>query len=462
MASTRPTRGIGTAATTLKRPTGARSVSLVSALQAHDDDQNALGPSRLHMLALSSIAAHPQNPRDSLGDLQELTASIREFGVLQPPVVIPAAAFAANWPEHVEAIGGADWVIVAGHRRHAAAHAADLTEIAVIVREDLATREAAAAAFVVENVHRAALEPLEEAQAYGLLADLGISQRDIARRTGVSQSHVSKRLSLLGLPQPAQDALAAGELVVTEALALAAVDVADQAHVWEVARTNRIPVASAATSVQRDTEGARRREAGQTAAAAEGVEVIDPVATFGSELGARILTRAQDVEAARAAGSLVGGVDDRGLTYYTTAPLQPDTQADNGTDTAERRKAVKARRAACADLVAKPPARAEALEDLIRAVADGNLEHGEAARLVHTVGQGSGHQHWLEQVMRDTREETRLHVAWALTVARDEIRTSATWASWGSEQATHLERLRERTGYVPTAWEQAKLVTISQ
>jgi ParB/RepB/Spo0J family partition protein len=172
----------------------------------------------LQTLSIHDITGHPDNPRTALGDLSELTASIREFGVLQPPIVIQVSEFVHAWPHHREAVAGHAWVVVAGHRRHAAAGLAGLDTLDVVVRADLATPEAAAAAFVVENMHRAALAPLEEARAYALLADLGLGQRDIARRTGVSQSHVSKRLALLRLPQQAQDALTAAVLPISEAL----------------------------------------------------------------------------------------------------------------------------------------------------------------------------------------------------------------------------------------------------
>ncbi len=466
MASTRPTRGIGTAGATLKRPTREKPVSLVAALAAADEAPATGSSEGLRRLPLSAIAEHPRNPREVLGDLTELTASVRAMGILQPPVVIPAAAFRSNWPDHADAIGDAAWVIVAGHRRRAAAAAAELAEIDVIVREDLATQAATVEAFVVENVHRKGLEPQEEAQAYSLLVDLGIGQREIARRTGVSQSHVSKRLALLKLPQQAQDALAQGDLVITEALALAAVKPAEQAQVWGVARDAGVSIASAVSTVQRDTERRQRREAAQVQAADEGLETIDPAQRFGSARWDHLLRRQEDIDGARTAGTLLAGVDDSGLSYYSATPAAATSQSDNG-DSADRRKAMKARRAACAELVAKPPGRGEAVADLIRAVTGGNLEHGEAVRLVYgwlgskyPADSEGGNRGWLDLVMAEAGDDVRLHLAWALTVARDEVHASATGAAWGPVEVRHLARLSERSGYAPTPWEQAQLANL--
>ncbi|MBM0235671.1 ParB N-terminal domain-containing protein [Micromonospora sp. STR1_7] len=61
---------------------------------------------------LSDVITHPANPRKVLGDLGDLEASIREVGVIQPPVVLPADRVAAAWPKHAEEIAGAKWVVL--------------------------------------------------------------------------------------------------------------------------------------------------------------------------------------------------------------------------------------------------------------------------------------------------------------------------------------------------------------
>jgi len=175
------------------------------------------------MVPLAELAPHPLNPRTSLGDLAELAASIAAQGLFEPLVVLSAAAHA----EAAQPAGGGNGhlppdithVIVIGHRRHEAARQAGLTAVPVLLRDDLAG-PAAVAAMIAENRHREGLDPLAEAGAMAELVRLGWRQRRIAAETGCSQAHVSKRMALLQLPEPARDALAGGSLSVADALEL--------------------------------------------------------------------------------------------------------------------------------------------------------------------------------------------------------------------------------------------------
>ena len=125
-------------------------------------------------------------------------------------------------------------VIVMGHRRAAAAAVAGRDAVPVIVRDDLAGAPAIAA-MIAENRHRAGLDPLAEARAMSALIERhGWRQRRVAAEIGCSQAHVSKRMSLLQLPDRARDALADGKVSVETALELhkltgAGVDVAQEA-----------------------------------------------------------------------------------------------------------------------------------------------------------------------------------------------------------------------------------------
>lgn len=172
------------------------------------------------------LAPHPDNPRRVLGDLGELAASIEAHGVLEPLIVVPVEAFnAAHADRPVALIAGAGagvrWVVVAGHRRHAAAELAGAATVPVLVRADLADPAAALEVMLAENVQRAALTPLEEARAFARLRAAGRSQRDIAARLGCAQSQVSKRLALLDLPAAAQAAVEGGRLQLADAAELA-------------------------------------------------------------------------------------------------------------------------------------------------------------------------------------------------------------------------------------------------
>lgn len=157
----------------------------------------------LIMLPIEKIAPAKDNVRRSVGDVSGLAASIKSVGVLQPLIVQP---------------DGKRYRIIAGERRHAAAKAAGLAQVPAIVQtpEDRVRREA----MLVENLQRLDLSALEEAAAIQQLVALGRTQKAIAQRIGVSQSHVSKRLALLRLPEEAAKALDSGGISVQDALEL--------------------------------------------------------------------------------------------------------------------------------------------------------------------------------------------------------------------------------------------------
>jgi ParB family chromosome partitioning protein len=158
------------------------------------------------------LRPNPRNPRRRFDDaeLDELAASIRERGLIQP-VVVRAVSGAADLYE-----------IVAGERRWRAAQRAGLHAIPVIVIE-AGDREALEIA-IVENVQRADLNALEEAAGYAQLGETyGYSHGDIARVVGKSRSHVANTLRLMGLPEHTRALLAGGQISAGHARALLAV-----------------------------------------------------------------------------------------------------------------------------------------------------------------------------------------------------------------------------------------------
>jgi ParB family chromosome partitioning protein len=159
-------------------------------------------------LPLDFIVANQANPRRDFDpdQLEELTSSIREKGVMQPLLVRPT-----NDPNIFE--------IIAGERRWRAAQRAGLHEVPVIVRE-VDDKEALELA-IIENVQRVDLNPLEEAQGYGQLIDqFEYTQQDLAQVIGKSRSHVANTLRLLRLPQDVRDMLSRGELTAGHARTL--------------------------------------------------------------------------------------------------------------------------------------------------------------------------------------------------------------------------------------------------
>ena len=155
------------------------------------------------------ISPNPTQPRQNFrdADLQDLAASIREHGVIQPVILRPD-------PERP-----GSYQIVAGERRWRAAQQAGLHELPAIVRE-LDDRKILELA-IVENVQRVDLDPVEEANGYTQLVEsFGYTQEELARIIGKSRSHLANTMRLLALPEPVLNMLRAGTLTAGHARAL--------------------------------------------------------------------------------------------------------------------------------------------------------------------------------------------------------------------------------------------------
>ncbi|MDQ5823593.1 MAG: ParB/RepB/Spo0J family partition protein [Chloroflexota bacterium] len=164
---------------------------------------------------VDSIAPNPRQPRGTfdLEELEDLAASIREHGVLQPLVVTQAG-------------DQGSYNLIAGERRWRAAMLAGLEQVPVIVKETSSRGMLELA--LVENLQRADLNPLEEATAYrALVDDFGMKQDEVADRVGKSRQAVANSLRLLRLPPAIQEALAAGSMSEGHARALLQVPDAD-------------------------------------------------------------------------------------------------------------------------------------------------------------------------------------------------------------------------------------------
>ncbi|HCM26420.1 MAG TPA: chromosome partitioning protein ParB [Treponema sp.] len=151
------------------------------------------------MISLDRLKANPNQPRRVFEEeaLQELAASIREHGVIQPIVA--------------EEDGNGGYVIVAGERRARAARLAGLREVPAVVRAFSDERRMEVA--LIENVQREDLNPIEEASAYRKLMEMtGLSQEDVAARVGKNRSTVANALRLLKLPEDMQGAVSVGQM----------------------------------------------------------------------------------------------------------------------------------------------------------------------------------------------------------------------------------------------------------
>jgi ParB family chromosome partitioning protein len=183
--------------------------------------QAALGA--VHEAPIDSIAPNPEQPRSAFDDdaLEELTASVREHGVIQPLLV-------TQLPDEPGSAGAPRYQLIAGERRLRAAQAAGLRRVPVTVRESVPREQLVLA--LIENVQREDLNPLEESRAYRrLVDDYGLTQQQVAERVGRSRAAVTNRLRLLELSPQAQQALVEGSISEGHARALLALrDPGDQ------------------------------------------------------------------------------------------------------------------------------------------------------------------------------------------------------------------------------------------
>ncbi|MBO9555565.1 MAG: ParB N-terminal domain-containing protein [Cellulomonas sp.] len=181
-----------------------------------------------------------------LGDLADLTADIRDNGLIEPLVVIPGSYGRGHGlcgdcdqdvPRHGSGVlaehvvdgrpcaGGAepaadDWYVVAGHRRRQASLDAGVHDVPCVTRYDLRTRADVIALMLRENSHRRDLTPLEEAQGFHQLTLEGLTATRIAQQVKRSKKTVDRRLALMGLDERARRKLARGQMTLGDAEAM--------------------------------------------------------------------------------------------------------------------------------------------------------------------------------------------------------------------------------------------------
>jgi ParB family chromosome partitioning protein len=198
-------------------PTGgttAADASAASGQAGTAEELLAVPGARLANLNPLDIVPNGQQPRKEFREeeLQELIHSIREIGLLQPIVVRPIIGAAGTEPQYE---------LIMGERRLRATKELGLATIPAIVKDtpdDAMLRDA-----LLENLHRAQLNPLEEASAYQqLLADFGITQEQLGQRIGRSRPQITNTIRLLRLPSPVQRRVAAGVLSAGHARAILA------------------------------------------------------------------------------------------------------------------------------------------------------------------------------------------------------------------------------------------------
>jgi ParB family transcriptional regulator, chromosome partitioning protein len=255
----------------------ARKAGLGRGLEALIPKSEAAGPvAEFQMIPVDQIQPNPSQPRTRFDEagLEELAASIKEVGVLQPIVVSP---------------GDDGYVLVTGERRWRAGKKAGLKAIPAVVRG--VAGEGTLVEAVIENVQREDLTPLEEAHAYRqLLEEYGMTQEEVARRVGKSRPAVSNTLRLLQLPGAIQSMVDSGTLSPGHARALLGLE--DQKYARYLAER----AIKEGWSVRQMEDAVKlRREMGSAGGAPSGtvrelrpVEVIELEKRLQERLGAKV------------------------------------------------------------------------------------------------------------------------------------------------------------------------------
>ncbi len=206
------------------------------------------------LVAIEAIRANPAQPRLRLDEaaLDELAASIRVHGILQPLLVSQRS--------------DDEFELIAGERRWRAAQRAGLTTLPVVVKES--TPRIALELALIENIQRSDLNPVEEALAFRqLLDEYGLTQEELGARLGKRREAVTNRLRLLQLPEPALQALVDGTITDGHGRALLIVEPAEQrvallervvAQGLNVRQTEALARSMAAGRPPRRGQGARR------------------------------------------------------------------------------------------------------------------------------------------------------------------------------------------------------------
>lgn len=225
--------------------------------------------------SVESIARNPRQPRVQFdaGELEELAASIREHGIIQPLIVSPGR--------------GGNFTLIAGERRLQAAKRAGLKTVPIIVRQasDRQLLELA----LIENIQRADLGPLEEAEAYQhLVQDFGLSQEQVAERVGKSRVAVTNTLRLLGLSAKVKQALVDKHITEGHARALLGLT---SAKAQEAALQTVLKLGMSV----RQTEGLVRRMGGEKPKAKPKprvpADVLDVERKLRSSLGTKVVLK---------------------------------------------------------------------------------------------------------------------------------------------------------------------------
>jgi ParB family chromosome partitioning protein len=231
----------------------------------------------LQQVPTDAITPNPHQPRIAFDQaaLDELSASIKEHGLLQPLVVIR--------------LESGDYQLIAGERRLRAARQAGLQTVPVVIKDVSEQQQLELA--LIENIQRADLDPIEAARAYAVLEDqFGLKHGEIAQRVGKSRSTISETLGLLKLPAEVQTMVSAGRLTTGHASMLVGLrdarqQVAAARHIAEQGLSVRRAEQYVAQLADPGKELARSADRAQSSATYEDEAVVKALE---SQLGLRV------------------------------------------------------------------------------------------------------------------------------------------------------------------------------
>jgi ParB family chromosome partitioning protein len=255
--------------------------ALIGDMATVEGVRTAEAANAVRRVPIGALVANRQNPRRDFDpdQLEELTNSIREKGIMQPLLVRPSGSEAGRYE------------LIAGERRWRAAQRAGLADVPVIVRE-VDDKEALELA-IIENVQRADLNPLEEAMGYGqLMEQFAYTQQDLAQVIGKSRSHVANTLRLLKLPPDVRDMLARGELTAGHARALITTD--DPLALARRIIGGGLSVRAAEALSQREATPKKRGSGGASAAVEKDPDTAALEKRLADALGLNVLVEHRD------------------------------------------------------------------------------------------------------------------------------------------------------------------------
>lgn len=395
------------------------------------------------------LCPNPFNQR-AMSGVAELAATIEEVGLLQNIAHIPADIWLTHYPETAEKITAPN-VILFGEHRWRAVQSLGWEKIPSVLMDDKVAD--ARLITLIENLRRAQLSPLEEAEHYEALRSGGLSYEQIAQKVGetakgaISKGTVWKRVQLLALEQEVQDALRDGTLAVSNAEKLQKMSAEDQREAVALVQGGMRPLEAQAQIL------ARQRQA---------EDAPDSAAT-----GSDDAVSSGNGPAPTPAAAVSNG---NAAPKPRTAPKKEQAKPPADQYERDRSTAAAARDAACQLLVETVDVGDAADSDLLLKAMTGALlapQQQSAAQQRALVWLRRAERHSIDDqnagsyfnaVQESGDGELQRLAAFASALAAAELRTAARRHSWGSRETGYLRLLRDHAQYAPeTAWEKKEL-----